>query len=742
MPIVPPALDDRSFPDLVDEVLARIPAHVPEWSNPRIGDPGRTLVELFAWLVDTLLYRANLIPEKQRLQFLRLLGIPLRPAAAARGVVGLTLDDDVAQAVTLRRLCVVKGPTPFETLGEVAVLPVTAACYYKRAPSSDELASLAPILDALPAVYGLQTRDVDPTRQQTASYYVTTPVFAGGAALPGGLDLVRDTVDAALWIALVARKSEAVAAARVAIGSAPDGSSRLLSLGYAPAIEAPEQQDTTKQLAIPHVFEVTTPHPPTGGDSDYLTLEPAGDTTGSLTRRGVVRLVLPGTSAIGVPDSDLADPLRAGVGDRPPRIDDAKLAQRVVAWIRLRPTERLDTFPVSWVGINAVEIENRRTLTSKIIGPSTGAADQELKLPAESVEPSTLQLQVESPEGFIDWLATPDLALAGRDDEVYLLDAEAGTVRFGDGVRGRIPPVGSRVRAAMLRAGGGVAGNLPPGTLKALDQAIDTDGRVVSRPIVVSHGLPTDGGADPESLADAERRIPAWLRHRDRAVTAADYRSVAAETPGVALGRVEVMPRFKPQQRRSDVPGIVSVVVWPQKPVWQPPNPRADRPLIEAVHAWLDDRRPLATELYVIGCEYVPIAVSAGVVLRDGAPRDEVLAGVRDAIRRFLWPLVPGGTDGTGWPLGRTVKQREIEVVVAQVGGVAEVTAVNLFQQVDAAWRRVPDAPAATVALQPWQLPELLAVTASVGDPQDDPSHLPNPYAGQSIGIPVVPEAC
>ena len=87
MPIRPPALDDRSFEDLVAEVLARIPAHTPEWTNPRPGDPGRTLVELFAWLTDTLLYRANLIPERQRLTFLRLLGVQMRPAIPARGLV-------------------------------------------------------------------------------------------------------------------------------------------------------------------------------------------------------------------------------------------------------------------------------------------------------------------------------------------------------------------------------------------------------------------------------------------------------------------------------------------------------------------------------------------------------------------------------------------------------------------------------------------------------------------------------
>jgi len=260
VPILPPALDDRAFPDLVAEALARIPAHTPEW-QPRLGDPGRTLVELFAWLVDTMLYRANLVPEKQRLQFLRLLGIPLRPAAAARGVVSLTLDDDVAEAVTLRRLCTVKAPSSFETLDEVTVLPVTAACFYKRRPDDAELRTLAPILGALPQVYDLG--------EKAPCYYVTTPVFVGGVALPGGLDIVRDTVDSSLWIALVARSPEAVAATRAALGAAPDGTARLLSVGFAPAIEMPEQrEDVTKRLEVPHVFEITTGRDPTGADSD------------------------------------------------------------------------------------------------------------------------------------------------------------------------------------------------------------------------------------------------------------------------------------------------------------------------------------------------------------------------------------------------------------------------------------------------------------------------------------------
>src|SRR6476620_9230584 len=109
MSLRPPRLDDRSYDDLVAELVARIPAHTPEWTNPRQGDPGRTLIELFAWLGDSLLYRANLIPERQRLAFLRLLGVPLRAAMAARSIVTVSQDDRKStQAVHLRPHATVK----------------------------------------------------------------------------------------------------------------------------------------------------------------------------------------------------------------------------------------------------------------------------------------------------------------------------------------------------------------------------------------------------------------------------------------------------------------------------------------------------------------------------------------------------------------------------------------------------------------------------------------------------------
>src|SRR5436190_12402261 len=133
MPIRPPALDDRAFHDLVDEALSRLPAHVPEYSDPRPGDPGRTLIELFAWLTDTLLYRANLIPERQRLAFLRLLGLPMKAAVPARGIVAVSFTDKAITTIqVMQPHATVKGPVRFETESEITVLPLWGEAYYKR----------------------------------------------------------------------------------------------------------------------------------------------------------------------------------------------------------------------------------------------------------------------------------------------------------------------------------------------------------------------------------------------------------------------------------------------------------------------------------------------------------------------------------------------------------------------------------------------------------------------------------
>ena len=90
MPLPTPILDDRSWQQLRDELVRRIPVYTPEWTDHNASDPGITLLELFAFLGENLLFRFNQVPEATRLEFLRLLQVPLRPAQPARALLELT----------------------------------------------------------------------------------------------------------------------------------------------------------------------------------------------------------------------------------------------------------------------------------------------------------------------------------------------------------------------------------------------------------------------------------------------------------------------------------------------------------------------------------------------------------------------------------------------------------------------------------------------------------------------------
>ena len=83
MPLPVPNLDDRTFQDLVSEARSRIPHHCPEWTDHNLSDPGITLIELFSWMTEVLLYRVNKVPDKNYVTFLDLIGIKLAPATPA-----------------------------------------------------------------------------------------------------------------------------------------------------------------------------------------------------------------------------------------------------------------------------------------------------------------------------------------------------------------------------------------------------------------------------------------------------------------------------------------------------------------------------------------------------------------------------------------------------------------------------------------------------------------------------------
>ena len=133
MALPSPPIDPRRYSDLVDEMVARIPVHTPEWTNFNAADPGITLVQLFAHVTESLIYRTNQIPARNRAKFLQLLGQPLAPASAATGLVAFANERGPTDSAILSAgTDLVAGTVPYRTTASLDVLPVEGQLFIKR----------------------------------------------------------------------------------------------------------------------------------------------------------------------------------------------------------------------------------------------------------------------------------------------------------------------------------------------------------------------------------------------------------------------------------------------------------------------------------------------------------------------------------------------------------------------------------------------------------------------------------
>ena len=96
-----PHLDDRRFQDLVDDAKRLVQQHCPEWTDHNVSDPGVTLIEAFASMVDQLLYRLNRVPERHYVKFLDLIGVHLLPPTSAEAPVTLWLSAPQPTSVSI-----------------------------------------------------------------------------------------------------------------------------------------------------------------------------------------------------------------------------------------------------------------------------------------------------------------------------------------------------------------------------------------------------------------------------------------------------------------------------------------------------------------------------------------------------------------------------------------------------------------------------------------------------------------
>lgn len=82
-----PQLGTIEFDALVEEARGLIPRYARNWTDHNLHDPGITLLDLLAWVVDQQLYRIGLVGDGHEAAFAALLGLEQQAVQAARGLI-------------------------------------------------------------------------------------------------------------------------------------------------------------------------------------------------------------------------------------------------------------------------------------------------------------------------------------------------------------------------------------------------------------------------------------------------------------------------------------------------------------------------------------------------------------------------------------------------------------------------------------------------------------------------------
>jgi predicted phage baseplate assembly protein len=622
MALQTPNLDDRKFQDIVSEARSKIPLYCPKWTDYNLSDPGITLIELFAWMVDLLLYRINRVPEKNYIKFMDLIGIRLHPPVPAQVDITFRLSAPQSNAVTI------PAGTEVATVRSESQEAISFT-------TNEDLSIIVPEL-----AYALTTSD--------------NVIFADCmAAFKKGDNPVT-------------------------IFKPVPEENNAIYFGFPVSLCA-----QTLMLNIDSTIEgigVDPRNPPlswefwNNSQERWQPLKMESDTTGGLNTRGDIILYIP-------PFAEMKDvngqhafwircrATRPQAGQRP-YSNSPKIQSVEVKCIG-------GTVPASHCLRMAGEVLGRSD-------GSPGQKFNLHNVPVLSRQPGeTLEIETEREGEYESWQEVADFSESGPDERYFTLDGVSGEIRLGPSIRqpsgqeqqyGKIPPPGRQIRFTTYRWGGGSIGNVGKETVTVLKSSIPY---VAS----VTNFAAAAGGRDAETLEAAMVRAPQVLRNQTRAVTANDFEYLAVEaSPDVA--RARCLAPGTAADSRAIPPGVVRVLLVPKVENLDGPIPREQLILLNsvrsAVQAYLDERRLLAMRVEIAAPDYQQVAVEAHVRVKPGYDKEKIAAGIRRRLYRFINPVC-GGAKGQGWPFGRSLFASDIYSLVHGAPDVEYIEDVKLF---------------------------------------------------------------
>ena len=650
------SIDKATFRTLVDEALRRIPtASRALWTLHAPVDPGMTLVELFAWLLEQRSFWADQTTEPLVRAVMALFGDTIMPARPA-GVAITFAPEQVPDAT--------RAYSPHARISNRTPM---------RVPETNLVFALRHGLFAL----AVKRYDTAPK----------SPMIRIAGDLDGS---AQEDLRSGRPVEILSAKG---GPSKVDIGLVLEQPPP--SAVIAEPIAIMFELDTTVE---PQWSPDTVPAPPPSvlrweyktGTGDWKPLPALDDGTLGLRRTGIVRFTLPADWSAHTMDSN---------GD-------------FVGWLRISTASaRFSSAPcVIAIHPNTAIARHARWTTHVATPQWLPLPGRTLQLPPEVALPLVDRTAVYVTEYDPDapgsqrrsrWRVIPDFSRSGPADRVVVIDRERATITFGDGLNGRLPRLATGAVpqvSVTYAAGAGDAGNVSPCAWEPLWGPL---------PEALSH-VPAIGGRDGESIDTARTRATSALGHPTRAVNPEDHATIARDTKGVAVARAHAEVGLELGECLV-VPGVTTVFVVPGirnrtretvRANTAVAAPIADPGLLAQVRAQFAITRLVGEVVHVEPAQYRHVRVRVTVT---GSPYDR--AGVRRRIssrlREYLDPLI-GGEDHEGWPFGDPIRPTALlGVAQREIGDRGEVDEIEIALDCE------PFGACEDVAIRPY---ELLAV--------------------------------
>ncbi|MDF5716663.1 MAG: putative baseplate assembly protein [Rhizonema sp. NSF051] len=673
-------LDDRTFDELVEECILRIPRYCPEWTDHNLSDPGITLIELFAWLTDQMLLRFNQVPRKNYVAFLELLGIRLQPPASARTDLTFYLSTDLQEAYTIPAGVEVATERTETTEAIVfttdrpLIIGQPRLRHFLTAQTAEDIPQT--LRDRVTSQWTRQPNGEMSGREQllfeeraqpgNCFYLVLDPEepldgnvlqikFKGSAGTSTGINPNQpprrwEAWDGQNWQPVLLREA--------------DDETQGFSFNEIAQQGRNLDQGADIILHLPINWAVTSFTTYRGRWLRCVLTTPDVNRPGYTSSPRIIGLDVRAIGgSVSVSQSAIVRNERLGFSDgKPSQIFQLQvtpiLSRREDEYIVVTPPGGL---PRKW----------------QEVSDFADSRDHDLHYTLDSVtgkvqfgplihEPNALSRQTQI-RSRIQQPQPEDLRNPNRDPEEQL------ELQYG-----AVPPRGSEIRMVAYRTGGGEKGNVQRGTLQFLKSAVPYVARVENH-------QSARNGADAETLDQAVLRAPQILRTRDRAVTAEDFEVLAKQADPGAIARVRCLT---PTSSRDA--GTVRLLLVPQANTNTIAQGKGIAPeqfalsdvLQQKVLNYLNERRLLGIHVQLQQPEFTGVVVRTQVALdpvydHPGA-REEILGQLRVTLYRYLNPLI-GGADGEGWPFGRPVYPSDIVALLQQTRGVRYLGAVLLF---------------------------------------------------------------